>query len=255
MRPTAQRDYDLSELFGVCRRGIEQEINAQRENLKSARLADGLEVFEGYDHDDPMLDGHKAEFVYTFRYKNPIIIEDVPLELPTGAQCSFSRGGMRSNGRVRAHDIDGRTVTVALQMSIGEGEALSGKLIFDLAYLLENLLANIDDVARRCDGEPRRAAALFKFVKGAWDSRDSVPVMPDFLKPLRLNPFQHAAVEHTLGDEHHLIWGPPGTGKTRTLGAAVLARVLSRPNERVIVLAHTNVALDNAIRAIWKNYQ
>lgn len=41
------------------------------------------------------------------------------------------------------------------------------------------------------------------------------------------------------------IWGPPGTGKTTTLAKAALH--FGRCGERVLVLAHSNVAVDQAV--------
>lgn len=49
----------------------------------------------------------------------------------------------------------------------------------------------------------------------------------------------------------HLLWGPPGTGKTTTVGAAV-ARWL-RQRKRVLVVSTSNAAVDVALRAVLKN--
>ncbi|MFG6486948.1 DEAD/DEAH box helicase [Roseateles sp. BYS78W] len=71
-------------------------------------------------------------------------------------------------------------------------------------------------------------------------------------EPFRwLRPAQRAA----LGLIHHssgFLWGPPGTGKTTTLGV-LLAEYLDRhPQARVLLLSTTNQAVDQATLAVDK---
>jgi DNA replication ATP-dependent helicase Dna2 len=61
-----------------------------------------------------------------------------------------------------------------------------------------------------------------------------------------LNEDQEAAIEAALASEtHHLIHGPPGTGKTRVL--ARLIRICLDRGERLLVACPTNVALDRLL--------
>lgn len=46
-----------------------------------------------------------------------------------------------------------------------------------------------------------------------------------------------------------ILWGPPGTGKTRTLGLQI-AQCLDQPDERILVVSTTNRATDQAARAV-----
>ncbi|MBT8479899.1 MAG: AAA family ATPase [Gemmatimonadetes bacterium] len=62
-----------------------------------------------------------------------------------------------------------------------------------------------------------------------------------------LNPCQVFALERILGSRTQLVWGPPGTGKTLLLGHAVRALA---DEGRVLVLATTNVAVDEAARRV-----
>ena len=66
-----------------------------------------------------------------------------------------------------------------------------------------------------------------------------------------LNDEQALAVEEMAATPLHLLWGPPGTGKTTTLGTAI-ARWL-RQKKRVLVVSTSNVAVDVALRAVLKN--
>lgn len=46
-----------------------------------------------------------------------------------------------------------------------------------------------------------------------------------------------------------LLWGPPGTGKTTTLGAIVAEELVGRHSGRIVILATTHTAVDQAILA------
>lgn len=59
------------------------------------------------------------------------------------------------------------------------------------------------------------------------------------------NEHQLKAIGKILGSKVSFIWGPPGTGKTKTLGLAAAALVAS--GESVLIVAHSNIAVDVAI--------
>jgi len=71
-------------------------------------------------------------------------------------------------------------------------------------------------------------------------------------EPFRwLRPAQRAALALT-GFSSGFLWGPPGTGKTTTLGV-LLAEYLDRhPQARVLLLSTTNQAVDQATLAVDK---
>lgn len=76
-------------------------------------------------------------------------------------------------------------------------------------------------------------------------------------RPLTLNPTQWQAWEDALSFRARLIWGPPGTGKSRTVraivdGAVLTAQQASRPL-RVLVTASTYTAIDNVLIDIGKD--
>ncbi len=60
-----------------------------------------------------------------------------------------------------------------------------------------------------------------------------------------LNQRQQTAVRLALSNEISYIWGPPGTGKTRTLGA--LIELLFRQVKRVLICSNTNRAVDQVL--------
>jgi DNA replication ATP-dependent helicase Dna2 len=48
------------------------------------------------------------------------------------------------------------------------------------------------------------------------------------------------------------LWGPPGTGKTVTIGCIVASHLLQHPQERVLILSTTNSAVDQVLVAVDK---
>lgn len=65
------------------------------------------------------------------------------------------------------------------------------------------------------------------------------------LKTLYPNDSQERALSRCAVDPLHFVWGPPGTGKTASL--AQIALLLHGRGERVLVLSHTNAAVDVAM--------
>jgi hypothetical protein len=66
------------------------------------------------------------------------------------------------------------------------------------------------------------------------------------------NVSQLRAIGHCRGSGIHCIWGPPGTGKTANIAQVV--RTLVAMGERVLVLAHANVAVDVAMLRVADSF-
>ncbi|MFN2629195.1 MAG: DEAD/DEAH box helicase [Gaiellaceae bacterium] len=67
------------------------------------------------------------------------------------------------------------------------------------------------------------------------------------------NPAQLRAMARVAGSDLHFVWGPPGTGKTANL--AQIARMLVDAGDRILVLAHANVAVDVAMLRIAETFR
>ena len=66
-------------------------------------------------------------------------------------------------------------------------------------------------------------------------------------------PAQEQALESCLGQGVHLVWGPPGTGKTRVLTEAIGALITA--GRRVLLVSATNIAVDNALLGVARARQ
>ncbi len=80
--------------------------------------------------------------------------------------------------------------------------------------------------------------------------RRQIPELPDSpdVPIAGLNQDQSRAVAEMARTPLHLLWGPPGTGKTTTLGVAVAQWL--RNNKTVLVVSTSNAAVDVAMRAV-----
>lgn len=76
------------------------------------------------------------------------------------------------------------------------------------------------------------------------NSREQVSVITDGLR----NPSQLEAIEKAMDRSRLLVWGPPGTGKTATLGY-IAANFLNR-GKRVLFASNTNRAVDVGLKSI-----
>lgn len=136
-------------------------------------------------------------------------------------------------------------VAVGIEHDFGESIA-EARLITNLWYLLEALRKRYEEVLNgQRSLETRLGQQLFGFASAAIRADAGDLNLP--LSPCVLNDEQVAAIRTACGSDVHFIWGPPGTGKTQTIGFLIAA--LLRRNLRVLVVSHTNVATDHAIES------
>lgn len=199
-----------------------QEIEA----LKKGRGGSSVTVVDGafVRQDGPF-------YVYVFSTESPLIVmDDAPAEVEIG--------GNRFPGQIIS--VQGSEVAVGIECDFGRTIA-HAKVITNLWYLLEALRKRYEEVL---NGQRKFEASLGQRLLGLapLDVR-SDPAAPDLPpSPLLLNNEQLAAIQKSCGSDIHFIWGPPGTGKTETIGFLIAA--LLKRNLRVLVVSHTNVATD-----------
>ncbi len=120
----------------------------------------------------------------------------------------------------------------------------SADLTLDAAFVYHRLLERLDDMV----GTPADDGSLFHqlvmpdpFEFGDADGGPGLD-RPD------PDEDQRRAASKAVEPGLRFTWGPPGTGKTRVLGMA--AAEAARRGDRVLVLAHSNAAVDVAIDRI-----
>ena len=217
----------LDELLDGSLLALEEEIDAVRSDMRSRGLEAPLTGLDGIRIGRPGL-GTQYEWVlppgrYSIRSDDAVRVE-----------CERGSG----LGFVTKFDGSRPAVRVRLGEWLGPHPG-PATLTFDPTWLLEALssrLREIGDDPQRF--HPSTALRLFgrEFPQ---TGRADLPAEFDD----GLNGSQREALARILGSRAQLVWGPPGTGKTRLLGSAVAALAESG---RVLVVASTNVAVDEA---------
>jgi superfamily I DNA and/or RNA helicase len=156
-----------------------------------------------------------------------------------GTKVEVSVGGESVTGRISGKDDRG----FYLELMKDFGEAITeAKLTSDPLFLLKMQSSYLGtlDVSQE---SVKTALALL-------DESLSSPKIgfENWIENLEgLNEQQSHAVQAIRNQSNVFIWGPPGTGKTTTVGALVASAANS--GLRVLVVSNTNTALDTAIQA------
>ena len=151
-----------------------------------------------------------------------------------------------ANGRVVA--INDKSIQVELDKNIG-ATIPEARLIISSYHLLELLYEKLKKID---SGELKftdLAEKVFRLKPASIASSDyQIPSSSISELP---NPYQESAIKLALGSEVSFIWGPPGTGKTKTI-ARLIEGFLSK-NLSVLLISHTNVATDGALLDVVKH--
>jgi hypothetical protein len=150
--------------------------------------------------------------------------------------------GTRTAGTVVA--IEGFDIVLDLEEQLS-GDLRSCVVIIKLWYILERLRDRLADLAE--SELPQGAADLLATLES--DGAKAAPLEPGSPWP-ELNARQSEAVASSFALPVTFIWGPPGTGKTTTVGRLVERHVVA--GEKVLVLAYSNAALDVAMVSVAK---
>ena len=166
-------------------------------------------------------------------------------ELFEEARVEVLVGGRRVEGSIAS--IAGGRLVLALKEDLGP-TIENVILLVDATALLEALKSKIEQVSKKEFGLNRSLADAVVGKSAAPADPEAKPVPPPF-RPL--TPAQAGAYAKALTEAVSYIWGPPGCGKTWTLGE--IARATLARGERLLVCSNTNKAVDQILYQICKN--
>jgi hypothetical protein len=223
-RSATEQEKPLPPLLGEFRIALREEIEAARRAASSA----AVELTSGR-----LIGEHAGFWQYQF------LIES-PLNLPDSSPADLIVPGQPGRVEAVVVSISGLTVLVAVPVSLGEfvGRA---RMQTDLTFLLRTLISQLEEIGQTPNPAGDRLLGFAKPVG------ETLPFehQPWSLDGKDINEEQREAVGSGLGRNLTFIWGPPGTGKTMTLGT--LATELHRRGRSVLLVSHTNVAVDQAL--------
>lgn len=221
-----QSEVKLSGVLSEFRIALNEEIEAARRHESSSAV--------------PLINGRRiAQIGRNFQYI--FQIENV-LNFPGDAPGDLYLPGC-SPLNVIIVSIDGLAITLSLPEDIGAFVPMA-RLQSNLAHLMRKLIERIEAHANKTNYVGERIRGVGQV------SGTSLPISIDNLSE-DLNEYQAKAVASALGYNTTFIWGPPGTGKTKTIGE--IGTQLYKSQRSVLLVSHTNIAVDQAILQIAKH--
>ncbi|QIF04265.1 AAA domain-containing protein [Roseimicrobium sp. ORNL1] len=200
---------------------LREEIEAAKKNLASTAVL----LSQG-----KLIAPIGSSFHYEFQTQRQLRVPpDTPGELR-----------LDSGQNVNVIIVESTETEVTLDVPVNFGRIVpNAKLITNLTMLLEKLISRIEEKGETPHPAAERILGLV--------APSGSPV--DFQRFNRqLNVEQSDAVASVLGRDTTFIWGPPGTGKTQTIGE-IGAQLYTR-NKTLLIVSHTNTAVDEALLRI-----
>lgn len=262
---TWRSDDPIPVRFERALRLLVNELKRQHKGGQTFSLENGRRIFlEGIENpyrfpwkeDEHLFEGASVEIIIDGRKEAAklVSIKSADLILATDADFGFE---------IRACElrIDNTAFIVALADRMKTLAAVQGFGLEDSSSVgLENkkhsksgpLSGNRKSVSRDANDQTqrRRDAGPFNSVlaegvlsNSGPDGGDPVELEDDWL--IGLNKAQCMAVKGALSSSISYIWGPPGTGKTRTL--SVVLKALLHSEKRTLICSNTNQAVDQVL--------
>jgi anion-transporting ArsA/GET3 family ATPase len=203
-------------------------VTGEMESMRRRMGPYEIQVTEGMALDQ---EAEQQRFLYGFRVLQP---ND---KLVQGGECNLVTE--TADELVSVVSIDGDRIVLASMRPV---DLLNGgaMLVIYPWFLYEKLLASLRSLGESDSFHTDTALALF----GKQPAR-RLPAGAVADLPASLNHSQRQAVELCRQVTPAFVWGPPGTGKTTTLGHIILC--LLQLGQRVLVTSTTNAAVDQAL--------
>lgn len=210
-----------------------QALDEEIEAIKKGKGGSVVKVFNGR-----FLREVSGLYVYIFNLENFLaVLDDSPAEIEIH--------GVRYPAQVIS--------TQGMEVEIGI-ERFCDKLIQEaklhtkLWYLLEILKKKYTGVqSSSSKNNFQLSDILFSNDESKYRKNEKVRIQYSVSdKPLNIS--QGKAVESSVTSQVSIMWGPPGTGKTKTIASAVEAHL--NAGRRILLVSHANNAVDEALEDV-----
>lgn len=208
---------------------LDEEIEA----IKRGRGGSVVKVFDGH-----FLRETSGLFVYLFHLENFLAVLD---ESPAEIEISGSK--------YSAHVLvtQGLEVEIGIERFCGQSIA-EARLHTNLWYLLELLKKKFEGHESGTLKADFHLSDLL-FSGGSSNAAPAANELPQFsLSKDPPNEAQERAITASFSSALSVIWGPPGTGKTKTIAKAIEAHL--NAGRRVLLVSHANNAVDEALEDV-----
>lgn len=185
-------------------------------------------------------------FLYSFFYEGDE-------EFFEGARIDFSNGNKKTKGSI-VSIIPGKQRTILVSLEEDFGTSIKQcSITQDEAALLEALQKRFEietGVADKKSGSPvgMNCNLADMLLRGDSEELDDSQYETANLEGLNNEQasFVNKAIKHSIS----VLWGPPGTGKTQSLGA--LIAYFYKMSERTLICSNTNQAVDQVLFKLCK---
>lgn len=207
---------------------IESEIKAQRRARHSFWIT--------IDRID-LLRESVGHYIYRLEFSQALrIVSDTELAIKVP--------GHKDVYTVKVIVSDGEALIVASNTLLPQQMSLV-RFQFDPTFILKHLAADLAAVFN--PPSPLLQALLTRALPLARHADDGKMLKRIQARAYGLNSLQRAAVLRMQADDVHVLWGPPGTGKTSTLGVSIAEHLGS--GKTCLLLSTSNAAVDEMVKA------
>lgn len=219
-QPSTER-VELKGILSEFREALEEEIDKIKKSGQSSTL-----LFDGRQ-----IESHGAELWYRFR------VEYAP-SLPADTPCKLVVGKDQFDVTVISFDADSIVISAKTPLpdTIGKARLENGATV-----LMERLIKCIEENA---DEENPAGNRMLPSDNGVYSAK-KIFEYSDLALNKGNTQSQNSAIISALSNDITYIWGPPGTGKTTVIGQII--DELYKHSRTVLVVSHTNTAVDGAI--------
>ncbi|MDQ0268456.1 AAA domain-containing protein [Cytobacillus purgationiresistens] len=159
--------------------------------------------------------------VYTYFFDT-----SMPVKIPVGSRIKVQWGEKTTDGRILSSE--GKNVIIELTENLGD--LLSElTLIYDPWELLDELFNRLEEIKSSKRKRNRIKRLMDPSMEAKHPSDHFKSNVHELILRSKYNPVTY-------------VWGPPGTGKTYTLARVAANKYFK--NQKVLVLAHSNQAVD-----------
>ncbi len=207
---------------------LEEFRLALEEEIKSARI-------DAFKHTVPLKAGRRIakagkSYQYLFQLRDNLNLpDDAPGDLFIPSQKPVE---------ISIVAVDGMSIILSSKTDLGD-YIPEARLFSDLTFLLKKLIERIEELSLSVNVVGDRIlknSGLTGEIKHI-DQKGS-----------NLNESQYQALRSSLDRNITFIWGPPGTGKTKTIGTIGYQLFLN--DRSLLMVSHTNIAIDQALLKI-----
>lgn len=183
----------------------------------------------------------RGRFVYGFTLDDP----KPPCKVRSVVQLTVQG----SRYQAVCEKISGTTISLSLSTTLGH-QIGHARISNDEPDLLRAVIERLKDIktGRGAPGWNGDLAGRMLRLDGRGLSLFQTAQEISSIDPLTDD--QRAAIQTCLSRDITFVWGPPGTGKTRTLGALIAHYY--RHNKRVLIVSNTNDAVDGVLLSTLK---